>query len=195
MKTVKQSDSEYPHLVIWMIQRWNMSTVGIFRYWERRHSDQVHYEMMIWWVRWIDGLWALRTYGVLRQPDTWEPGAKVQIDMMKRESWLLALMDEMDTSVRSYSTVGQQWVAMTPWLMSIRGWWNNDDELAPTSHVPCTSTTDVQLWTYIDVYKMEYLSWHCEYCCIALLAANIDTVGSRYIGTDLVELPPSYLYY
>ena len=61
-------------------------------------------------------------------------------------------------------------------LMERRQW------VGPTSHVPCTSNVDVPLCASMDVYEMYDFHNIVDIAirCIALIAADLDMVGSRY---------------
>ena len=56
---------------------------------------------------------------------------------------------------------------------------DDDDGLALTSHVPCTSTVDVPCvfsWMYIGCVIIKYSG--CR--CLVSLTVDVDTVGPRY---------------
>ena len=63
--------------------------------------------------------------------------------------------------------------------MSIDSCQDDDDGLALTSYVPCTSAVDVPcvlLWLYIGCITITYSG--CS--CLVSLIVDVDTVGFRY---------------
>ena len=103
----------------------------------------------------------------------------------KTNGWDLAVAMDIDgllyTPIWWNNNDGWLW---PPWLMSIDSCWDNDDGLALTSHVPCTSIVDlpcVLLWMYIGCINIMYLGCRCLVSW-PLTRLDLDTTIADMVG-------------